>query len=121
MKIDFYVNTAIEKYYTGEAVTLQEDEISLYLKDGSVNNTLVPGKDFKIVEGSYEHNTDATTQDKMASVTVEGIGKYKGTVQVRFSILQAENEFTGELTCEDYVYDGVAAVSYTHLTLPTKA
>lgn len=107
-KIDFYVNTAIEKYYTGEAVTLQEDEISLYLKDGSVNNTLVPGKDFKIVEGSYEHNTDATTQDKMASVTVEGIGKYKGTVQVRFSILQAENEFAGELTCEDYVYDGVA-------------
>lgn len=107
-KIDFYVNTAIEKYYTGEAVTLQEDEISLYLKDGSVNNTLVPGKDFKIVEGSYEHNTDATTQDKMASVTVEGIGKYKGTVQVRFSILQAENEFTGELTCEDYVYDGAA-------------
>ena len=107
-KIDFYVNTAIEKYYTGEAVTLQEDEISLYLKGGSVNNTLVPGKDFKIVEGSYEHNIDATTQDKMASVTVEGIGKYKGTVQVRFSILQAENEFTGELTCEDYVYDGVA-------------
>ena len=107
-KIDFYVNTAIEKYYTGEAVTLQEDEISLYLKDGSVNNTLVPGKDFKIVEGSYEHNTDATTQDKMASVMVEGIGKYKGTVQVRFSILQAENEFTGELTCKDYVYDGVA-------------
>ncbi len=107
-KIDFYVNTAIEKYYTGEAVTLQEDEISLYLKDGSVNNTLVPGKDFKIVEGSYEHNTDATTQDKMASVMVEGIGKYKGTVQVRFSILQAENEFTRELTCKDYVYDGVA-------------
>ena len=106
-KIDFYVNTAIEKYYTGEAVTLQEDEISLYLKDGSVNNTLVPGKDFKIVEGSYEHNTDATTQDKMASVMVEGIGKYKGTVQVRFSILQAENEFTRELTCKDYVYDGV--------------
>lgn len=107
-KIDFYINTAIEKYYTGEAVTLQEDEISLYLKDGSVNNTLVPGKDFKIVEGSYEHNTDATTQDKMASVMVEGIGKYKGTVQVRFSILQAENEFTRELTCKDYVYDGVA-------------
>lgn len=44
----------------------------------------------------------------MASVMVEGIGKYKGTVQVRFSILQAENEFTGKLTCEDYVYDGVA-------------
>ena len=107
-KIDFYINTAIEKYYTGEAVTLQEDEISLYLKDGSVNNTLVPGKDFKIVEGSHEHNTDATTQDKMASVMVEGIGKYKGTVQVRFSILQAENEFTRELTCKDYVYDGVA-------------
>ena len=60
------------------------------------------------MEGSYEHNTDATTQDKMASVMVEGIGKYKGTVQVRFSILQAENEFTGELTCKDYVYDGVA-------------
>ena len=108
-KIDFYVNTAIEKYYTGEAVTLQEDEISLYLKDGSVNNTLVPGEDFKIVEGSYENNIDVTTQDKMASVTVEGIGKYKGTVQIRFSILQAENEFVKELTCEDYVYDGVTA------------
>lgn len=44
----------------------------------------------------------------MASVKVEGTGKYIGTVQVKFSILQAENEFTGELTCEDYVYDGVA-------------
>ena len=106
--IDHHINKNIEKYYTGEAVTLQEDEIFLYQEYGDENDTLVPGKDFKIVEGSYEHNTDATTQDKMASVTVEGIGKYKGTVQVRFSILQAENEFTGELTCEDYVYDGVA-------------
>jgi len=44
----------------------------------------------------------------MASVKVEGTGKYIGTVQVKFSILQAENEFTGELTCEDYVYDGAA-------------
>ena len=108
-KSDFYVNTAIEKYYTGEAVTLQEDEISLYLKDGSVNNTLVPGKDFKIVEGSYEHNIDVTTEDKMASVKVEGTGKYIGTVQVKFSILRAENEFVNELTCEDFVYDGVTA------------
>ena len=106
--IDHHINKNIEKYYTGEAVTLQEDEIFLYQEYGDENDTLVPGEDFKIVEGSYEHNTDATTQDKMASVTVEGIGKYKGTVQVRFSILQAENEFTGELTCEDYVYDGVA-------------
>lgn len=106
--IDHHINKNIEKYYTGEAVTLQEDEIFLYQEYGDENDTLVPGKDFKIVEGSYEHNTDATTQDKMASVTVEGIGKYKGTVQVRFSILQAENEFTGELTCEDYVYDGAA-------------
>lgn len=106
--IDHHINKNIEKYYTGEAVTLQEDEIFLYQEYGDENDTLVPGEDFKIVEGSYEHNIDATTQDKMASVTVEGIGKYKGTVQVRFSILQAENEFTGELTCEDYVYDGVA-------------
>ena len=106
--IDHHINKNIEKYYTGEAVTLQEDEIFLYQEYGDENDTLVPGEDFKIVEGSYEHNTDATTQDKMASVMVEGIGKYKGTVQVRFSILQAENEFTRELTCKDYVYDGVA-------------
>lgn len=106
--IDHHINKNIEKYYTGEAVTLQEDEIFLYQEYGDENDTLVPGEDFKIVEGSYEHNTDATTQDKMASVKVEGTGKYIGTVQVKFSILQAENEFTGELTCEDYVYDGVA-------------
>ena len=107
--IDHHINKNIEKYYTGEAVTLQEDEIFLYQEYGDENDTLVPGEDFKIVEGSYEHNTDVTTQDKMASVTVEGIGKYIGTVQVKFSILRAENEFVNELTCEDFVYDGVTA------------
>lgn len=106
--IDHHINKNIEKYYTGEAVTLQEDEIFLYQEYGDENDTLVPGEDFKIVEGSYEHNIDVTTEDKMASVKVEGTGKYIGTVQVKFSILQAENEFTGELTCEDYVYDGAA-------------
>ena len=106
--IDHHINKNIEKYYTGEAVTLQEDEIFLYQEYGDENDTLVPGEDFKIVEGSYENNIDVTTEDKMASVTVEGTGKYIGTVQVKFSILQAENEFTGELTCEDYVYDGAA-------------
>lgn len=107
--IDHHINKNIEKYYTGEAVTLQEDEIFLYQEYGDENDTLVPGEDFKIVEGSYEHNTDATTQDKMASVKVEGTGKYIGTVQVKFSILRAENEFVNELTCEDFVYDGVTA------------
>ena len=106
--IDHHINKNIEKYYTGEAVTLQEDEIFLYQEYGDENDTLVPGEDFKIVEGSYENNIDVTTEDKMASVKVEGTGKYIGTVQVKFSILQAENEFTGKLTCEDYVYDGVA-------------
>ena len=106
--IDHHINKNIEKYYTGEAVTLQEDEIFLYQEYGDENDTLVPGEDFKIVEGSYKNNIDVTTEDKMASVKVEGTGKYIGTVQVKFSILQAENEFTGELTCEDYVYDGAA-------------
>ncbi|WP_337461620.1 leucine-rich repeat protein [Jutongia sp.] len=106
--IDHHINKNIEKYYTGEAVTLQEDEIFLYQEYGDENDTLVPGEDFKIVKGSYENNIDVTTEDKMASVKVEGTGKYIGTVQVKFSILQAENEFTGELTCEDYVYDGAA-------------
>lgn len=106
--IDHHINKNIEKYYTGEAVTLQEDEIFLYQEYGDENDTLVPGEDFKIVEGSYENNIDVTTEDKMASVKVEGTGKYIGTVQVKFSILQAENEFTGELTCKDYVYDGAA-------------
>lgn len=106
--IDHHINKNIEKYYTGEAVTLQEDEIFLYQEYGDENDTLVPGEDFKIVEGSYENNIDVTTEDKMASVKGEGTGKYIGTVQVKFSILQAENEFTGELTCKDYVYDGAA-------------
>ena len=107
--IDHHINKNIEKYYTGEAVTLQEDEIFLYQEYGDENDTLVPGEDFKIVEGSYENNIDVTTEDKMASVKVEGTGKYIGTVQVKFSILRAENEFVNELTCEDFVYDGVTA------------
>ena len=106
--INYHINKNIEKYYTGEAVTLQEDEIFLYQEYGDENDTLVPGEDFKIVEGSYENNIDVTTEDKMASVKVEGTGKYIGTVQVKFSILRAENEFVNELTCKDYVYDGVA-------------
>lgn len=107
--IDHHINKNIEKYYTGEAVTLQEDEIFLYQEYGDENDTLVPREDFKIVEGSYENNIDVTTEDKMASVKVEGTGKYIGTVQVKFSILRAENEFVNELTCEDFVYDGVTA------------
>ncbi len=109
LPMNHYIYDAIEKYYTGEAVTLQEDEISIYPDASSAEDKLVAGVDFKIVEESYDNNIDATTQDKMASVTVEGIGKYTGTVQVRFSILQAENKFMKEITCEDYVYDGVTA------------
>ena len=109
LAMNHYIYDAIEKYYTGEAVTLQENEISIYPDASSEEDKLVAGVDFKIVEESYENNIEATTQDKMASVTVEGTGKYMGTVQVKFSILQAENKFMKELTCEDYVYDGVTA------------
>ncbi len=111
LAMNTYLHETIEKYYTGEAVTLQEDEIAIYPDTESTENKLVPGEDFKILEESYENNVDVTTQEKMASVTVQGMGKYNGTIQIRFSILRAENTFIKELACEDYVYDGVTAPS----------
>ncbi|MEE0172747.1 MAG: Ig-like domain-containing protein [Dorea formicigenerans] len=68
-------------------VTLEKDEYSytgkaikpvIKVKDGE--NTLVEGKDYKV---SYSDNVNAET----ATVKVEGIGAYAGTVEKNFTIM----------------------------------
>lgn len=60
-------------------VTLNKDDISAMLGGLKLN------EDVEIVEGSYKNNCKAGS----ASVTIRGIGKYYGTVTIKFKIVEA--------------------------------
>ena len=54
------------------------------VKDGKT--TLKLNKDYTISEDAYANNTHATTEDSRATVTIEGIGNYSGTIRKDFLI-----------------------------------
>jgi len=64
--------------YTGSAITLDSDDFSL--KIGKTE--LVYGKDFEVVEGSYQKNIAKGT----ASVKIRGLGEYGGEKTLKFKI-----------------------------------
>lgn len=65
--------------YTGKAVTISVNDI-----EASFSGTpLIPGTDYKIVEGNYVNNIKKGT----ASVTIAGAGNYGGTKTVKFKII----------------------------------
>ncbi|MBE5865550.1 MAG: hypothetical protein E7292_04950 [Lachnospiraceae bacterium] len=75
----------IQKKYTGKAVELTAADF--VNEDGSSKVTiggesLVYGKDFEIVPGSYKDNVKKGT----ATVTIRGCGEYGGTKTVKFSV-----------------------------------
>lgn len=68
----------IKKSYTGDEITLTDSELTVKLG----KETLVAGRDFVIVEDSYERNINPGT----ATVMIRGIGDYAGEAKVKFTI-----------------------------------
>lgn len=81
--------SAITKPYTGSAVELTEADFQnadgsskVTAKDGKEVKSLVYGKDFEIIEGTYVSNVKIGT----ASVKIRGLGEYGGVATVKFKI-----------------------------------
>ncbi|MEE0844607.1 MAG: MBG domain-containing protein, partial [Eggerthellaceae bacterium] len=79
----------------------QEPEIVVTAADGKT--ILEKGKDCNLY---YENNVDATTEDSLAIVKVEGIGNYTGWVTKEFSI--AKRSVTFQSGDAAKVFDGSA-------------
>ena len=75
-------NSIADKEYTGAAIVLTEAELASLLTYNAMN--LVVGTDFEVT--SYSNNTDVSTDDAKASVTLTGKGNYKGTRTIEFNI-----------------------------------
>lgn len=73
---DSVIATAKEKYYTGKAVTLSEEDVTVTY-NGKV---LTAGNDYTV--GNYKDNVEEGT----ALATVTFTGNYSGTVNVSFGI-----------------------------------
>ncbi len=63
----------------------------------NTERTLTNGTDYQV---SYRDNMHAGT----ATAVITGQGNYQGTLEKKFRITQAKNEFTAELTCDSYTY-----------------
>lgn len=68
------------KTYTGSAVTLTGDDLTVSIKVNGTTETLTMGKDYEIA--SYANNVNKGT----ATAVIRGIGSYSGTKNVKFKI-----------------------------------
>ena len=82
----------ITKNYTGKPVILTTKIYIGVDKSG----WLTQGKDFEIDVNSYRNNIEPSTADSKASVTIRGIGKYRGEYTLSFTI--AEKDIQAEAT-----------------------
>lgn len=73
----------LEKGYTGNPITISGDDVVITSDCGEI---LKIGVDYKIT--GYENNIEKTT-DKLAIVSILGIGNYEGTNQTTFKIGRA--------------------------------
>ena len=78
-KAKFTVKKGVVKSYTGEAVTLSDDDLEVTLKGES---NLVMGRDYEVA--AYTNNINKGT----ATAVIRGIGNYSGTKTVKFKITQ---------------------------------
>lgn len=90
------VSAVEDKLYTGTAI---EPTVTLY--DELYKATLVKGTDYTIV---YSDNIEAGT----ATITIEGIGSYEGTLKKTFKIFKKSMEKVTVSDIEDKVYTGTA-------------
>ena len=85
-----------------EEETYIDSEIKPTVTVTSGNKTLTEGVDYKV---SYKDNVDVGT----ATVTIEGIGEYEGTVEKTFTIVK--RKITLKVKDVSKVYDGTALTS----------
>lgn len=71
------------KEYTGKAVTIEKNDITITYKGKAVENADEILNNITIDKASYQKNINAGT----ASVTIKGEGKYGGTKKVTFKIV----------------------------------
>lgn len=93
--------TNIESYFTGEA-----QDVPLVITDGDY--TLVPGVDYKFVEGDNSTSDFKKTNVGTYTFEVEGIGKYISRQTVHWTILKSLNYETITITINPAIYNGSA-------------
>ena len=100
-------NSIPEQNYTGQEV-----------KPVPTSKTLVLDKDFEIL--GYDNNTDKTTEQSLARVTVKGLGNFTGEVDLYFAIGETALEEVREAKEElDKAYENVTEVPEQVLTETT--
>ena len=83
--------------YTGEAIV---PDVTVTLGE----TKLTEGEDYTV---EYKHNTNAGE----ALAVCTGTGKYAGKLEIGFTILKAQNEWTEELSCADILTGEAASPS----------
>lgn len=91
--------TNIESYFTGEA-----QDVPLVITDGDY--TLVPGVDYKFVEGDNVTNDFKKTNVGTYTFEVKGYGKYVSRQTVHWTILKSLNYETITITINPAIYNG---------------
>mgnify|MGYP004459774835 FL=1 len=92
----------IKKYYTGQPVAVtQEDLTSRYFryKGGYYLNL---GSEIEIVPDSYRNNTEISTAESKASVTIRGIGAYTGEYVLKYEIIQKDITVEAEASTKEW-------------------
>lgn len=93
--------TNIETYFTGEA-----QDVPLVITDGDY--TLVPGVDYKFVEGTNVTSDFKKTNVGTYTFEVKGYGKYVSRETVKWTILKSLNYETITITINPAIYNGSA-------------
>lgn len=103
--LDKHVSAIPDQKYTGKEI---KPSVQVTV-DGT---TLSEGTDYIV---RYENNVQITSGTTSAKAVVEGIGGYKGTVEIPFAIVKGETETKGALTAgkNSYTYGEVVKLTFT--------
>lgn len=96
-----------DQIYTGSEIK-PEDDIVITFNDGVLSN-----EHYKVV--GYELNTDLTTGEKKAIVTIEGTGLFSGTRVIEFEIVGILQDIVNEVNAviKEAALDDLVKVIYT--------
>ena len=103
--LDKHVSAIPDQKYTGKEI---KPSVQVTV-DGT---TLSEGTDYIV---RYENNVQITSGTTSAKAVVEGIGGYKGTVEIPFAIVKGETETKGALAAgkNSYTYGEVVKLTFT--------
>lgn len=108
------------RVYNGKAY---EPNISVSILSGNKQVTLKKGRDYKL---TYKDNINASTEKIQPSVTITGIGEYKGSRTENFTItpkdikklkIVTDSMCVGSTAADIYAFDGTTYVSWQNYTV----